>query len=42
MGWGVVGSCKVEEFGFAMFYDKASIDENFGHNIVAIEKKGRG
>jgi len=42
MGWGVVGSCKVEEFGFAMFYDKASIDEDFGHNIVAIEKKGRG
>jgi len=36
-----VGSCKMEEFGFAMFHDEASIDEGFGYNIVATEKKGR-
>jgi len=32
----------MEEFSFAMFHDEASINENFGHNIVATEKKGRG
>jgi len=37
----MVGSCKVEEFGFAVLHDKASINEDFGHNIVATEKKGR-
>jgi len=25
-----------------VLHDKASIDEDFGHNIVATEKKGRG
>jgi len=38
----VTGSCKIEEFSFAVLHDKASIDEGFGYNIVAIEKKGRG
>jgi len=38
----VAGSCKIEEFGFAVLHDKASIDEDFGHNIVATEKKKRG
>jgi len=32
----------MEEFGFAVLHDEASIDEDFGHNIVATEKKGRG
>jgi len=32
----------MKEFGFAMLHDKASIDEDFGHDIVATEKKGRG
>jgi len=32
----------MEELGFAVLHDKASIDEDFGHNIVATEKKGRG
>jgi len=26
---GVTGSCKVEEFGFAVFHDEASVDEDF-------------
>jgi len=37
-----MGSCKMEEFSFAVLHDEASIDEDFGHNIVATEKKGRG
>jgi len=32
----------MEEFSFAVLHDKASIDKDFGHNIVATEKKGRG
>ena len=32
----------MEELGFAVLHDKASIDEDFGHDIVATEKKGRG
>jgi len=32
----------MEELGFAVLHDKASIDEDFGHNIIATEKKGRG
>jgi len=31
----------MEEFGFAVLYDETSIDEDFGHNIIATEKKGR-
>jgi len=31
----------MKELGFAVLHDKASIDEDFGHNIVAIEKKER-
>jgi len=31
----------VKELGFAMLHNEASIDEDFGHNIVAIEKKER-
>jgi len=31
----------VEELGFAVLYNEASIDEDFGHNIVTTEKKGR-
>jgi len=30
-------SCKVKEFGFAVFYDETSVKENFRHNIVATE-----
>ena len=32
-------SHKVEEFGFAVLYDEASIEKNFGHNVVATKKK---
>jgi len=32
----------MEEFSFAVLHDEASIDEDFGHNIVTTEKKGRG
>jgi len=32
----------MEEFSFAVFYDKAGINEGFGYNIVTTEKKGRG
>jgi len=38
---GMASSCKVEELGFAVLHNEASIDEDFGHNIVATEKKGR-
>jgi len=31
----------VKELSFAMLHNEASIDEDFGHNIVAIEKKER-
>jgi len=31
----------VKELGFAMLHNEASIDEDFGHNVVAIEKKER-
>jgi len=31
----------VEELGFAVLYNEASINEDFEHNIVATEKKGR-
>jgi len=39
-GLGVSSSRKVEELSFAVLHNKASIDEDFGHNIIAIEKKG--
>jgi len=32
----------MKEFGFAVLYDETSINEDFGYNIVATEKKGRG
>ena len=32
----------MEEFSFAVLHDKAGIDEGFGYNIIATEKKGRG
>jgi len=32
----------MEEFSFAVLHDEAIIDDDFGHNIVAIEKKERG
>jgi len=31
----------VEKLGFAVLHNKASINEDFGHNIVTTEKKGR-
>ena len=31
----------MKELGFAMLHNEASIDEDFGHNVVAIEKKER-
>jgi len=37
----VLSSCKVEELGFAVLHNEASVDEDFGHNIIATEKKGR-
>jgi len=37
----VLGSRKVKEFGFAVLHNEAGIEENFGHNIVATEKKER-
>jgi len=37
----VLSSYKVEEFGFAVLHNEASIDEDFGYNIVATKKKGR-
>jgi len=37
----MAGSCKIKEFGFAVFHNKAGIDEGFGYNIVATEKKER-
>ena len=30
----VLSSCKVEEFGFAVFYNKACIKENFRHDVI--------
>jgi len=30
----VLSFYKVEELGFAMLYNKAGIEEDFGHNIV--------
>jgi len=30
----------VKEFGFAVFYNKAHIEKEFGHNVVATKKKG--
>jgi len=38
-GLGVLSSHKVKEFSFAVFYDEASIEKDFGHNIVATKKK---
>jgi len=32
----------MKEFSFAVLHDEASINEDFGHNIVATEKKGKG
>jgi len=32
----------MEELSFTVLHDEASIDEDFEHDIVAIEKKGRG
>jgi len=32
----------MEELSFTVLHDEASIDEDFGHNIVATEKKERG
>jgi len=37
----VAGSCEVKELSFAVLHNEASVDENFKHNIVATEKKGR-
>ena len=31
----------MEELSFAVLHNEASVDEDFGHNIVATEKKGR-
>jgi len=31
----------VEELGFAVLHNEASVDKNFGHNIIATEKKGK-
>jgi len=31
----------VEELNFAVLHNEASIDEDFGHNIVTTEKKER-
>jgi len=31
----------MEELGFAVLHDETSVDEDFGHNIVATEKKER-
>jgi len=31
----------VEKLSFAVLHNEASIDEDFGHNIVATEKKER-
>jgi len=39
--WKIAGSCEIEELSFAVLYYKASVNENFGHNIVATKKKGR-
>jgi len=36
-----LSSCKVEEFSFAVLHNEASIEEDFRHNIVVTEKKGR-
>ena len=41
LGW-VAGSCKMEEFSFAVLHDEASINEDFGYNIIATEEKERG
>jgi len=35
----VAGSYEVEELSFAVLHNEASVNENFGHNIVATEKK---
>jgi len=32
----------MKEFSFAVFHDEASINESFGYNTVATEKKRRG
>jgi len=34
-GLGVSSSCEMKEFSFAMFHNKASIEKDFGHNVVA-------
>jgi len=34
-GWGVSSSCEMKEFSFAVFYNKTSIEKDFGHNVVA-------
>ena len=36
-----MSSCKVEELSFAVLYNEASVNEDFGHNIVTTEKKRR-
>ena len=33
----MLSSCKMEEFSFAVFHDKTSIEEDFRHDIVATE-----
>jgi len=33
----VLSSCKVEEFGFAVFHDKTDVKEDFRYDIVATE-----
>jgi len=38
----VLSSHKIKEFGFAVLYHKASIEEDFGHNVIATKKKGGG
>jgi len=32
----------MEELGFTVLHDEASIDEDFGYDIVATEKKEKG
>jgi len=34
---GVTCSSEVEQFSFAVFHDKTSVEEDFGHDIIAKE-----
>ena len=33
----MLSSCKVEKFSITVFHDETSIEEDFRHDIVAIE-----